>query len=329
MGASSSKAIVPSDAVVVITGCDSGFGRMLALQLAGKGLQVLAGCLTSAGQAGLKDDITTRGISEKSLRTFSLDVTSEVDAKKCAELVESLGGKLFALVNNAGIAEGGLVEACPIEAYKRIFEVNTLGPVRMSRHLLPHLRNFSTAHLDLPPPRIIMVSSLAGILAGGGLAAYCASKAALESISDTLRRELVRFSHRVSVSIIEPSYANTPIVTPAHSVTPEQAVEKFKAGTVPELTARVVRDYGGEARIRWKSQKDKEFSLLPAQTVVDVIADHVTRPDPPIRTMVALPRDRRGVALLLRLPDRTVDWLIAELPGRAEAEEFRKAVGGQ
>ena len=198
---------------VVISGCDSGFGEGLTLRLSDAGFTVLAGCLTPAGLKRWK------GVEH--VLAFKLDVTSERSVAEAADVADAWlkkrgeGRTLHALVNNAGVGASGLVDWAPLEGFRRTMEVNFLGHVAMTKAFLPLLMAASSAAAAAraPPPRIINVTSIAGLLAAPGLAAYSASKFALEAFSDALRREMAPW--RLPVAIIEPSFLATPIL---HSV---------------------------------------------------------------------------------------------------------------
>nr|XP_056710964.1 retinol dehydrogenase 16-like [Euleptes europaea] len=176
---------------VFITGCDSGFGNLLARQLDLKGMRVLAGCLTQKGAEELEKATSDR------LKTTILDVTSTESVAAAAEWVKGCVGDkgLWGLVNNAGIA----MPVAPNEwltkqDFKKIINVNLLGVIDVTLHMVPMVRRARG--------RVVNMSSVLGRLAlfGGG---YCPAKFGVEAFTDSLRRELQDFG--VQVSIIEPS----------------------------------------------------------------------------------------------------------------------------
>uniref|UniRef100_A0A8C2T080 Retinol dehydrogenase 16 n=1 Tax=Coturnix japonica TaxID=93934 RepID=A0A8C2T080_COTJA len=185
---------------VLITGCDSGFGSLLARQLDARGLRVLAGCLSEAGAARLRAAASSR------LQTVLLDVTSSDSIAAAAAWVrERVGDRgLWGLVNNAGIA----VPSAPNEWLRKedfvaVLNVNLVGLIEVTLSLLPLLRE---AH-----GRVVNVASVMGRLSlfGGG---YCPSKFGVEAFSDSLRREMRPFG--VKVSIIEPGGFRTGMTDP-------------------------------------------------------------------------------------------------------------------
>ncbi|XP_030823155.1 retinol dehydrogenase 5 isoform X1 [Camarhynchus parvulus] len=185
-----------TDKHVFITGCDSGFGRLLARRLARQGYRVLAACLTPQGAESLRGDS-----AGGHLRTVLLDVTRSDSIRRAAEWVRREVGEkgLFGLVNNAGIANPiGPTEWMDIEDFRRVLAVNALGAIEVTLQLLPLLKQARG--------RVVNTSSVLGrISANGG--GYCISKYCIEAFSDSLRRDMRHFG--VKVSIVEPGFFKT------------------------------------------------------------------------------------------------------------------------
>ncbi|XP_054707813.1 short-chain dehydrogenase/reductase family 9C member 7-like [Uloborus diversus] len=177
---------------VFITGCDTGFGQMLARRLDSIGFKVFAGCLDpdGAGARALKDTTTHH------LRIVRLNVTQDDSVREALETVKKEMGdcSLWALVNNAGIIERGELEWTPLEVYKKQFEVNTFGVVRVTQAFLPLLRRSKG--------RVVTTTSVGGIYNFSGFGAYCMSKHATASFCDVLRLEMAKFG--IKVVTIEP-----------------------------------------------------------------------------------------------------------------------------
>ncbi|XP_073469948.1 retinol dehydrogenase 16-like [Aquarana catesbeiana] len=185
-----------TDKYVFITGCDTGFGNLLAKQLDKHGMRVLAACLTETGSEKLKKETSSR------LQTTILDVANTQSVNSAALWVEeNVRNKgLWGLVNNAGIG----IPTAPNswlrrEDFVKVLNVNLLGMIDVTLCLLPLIRRARG--------RIINMSSVMGRLAfvGGG---YSISRFGVEAFSDSLRRELQPFG--VKVCIIEPSSFKTP-----------------------------------------------------------------------------------------------------------------------
>uniref|UniRef100_A0A3B3Q6G0 Retinol dehydrogenase 1 n=1 Tax=Paramormyrops kingsleyae TaxID=1676925 RepID=A0A3B3Q6G0_9TELE len=169
---------------VLVTGCDSGFGNLLAHQLDQKGFHVIATCLTEKGCMDLKAETSWR------LKAVLIPVSNTL----------SHAG-LWGLVNNAGRSiPVGPSEWMQMEDFRNILNVNLFGLIELTLKLLPLLKKARG--------RVVNVSSVMGrlVLTGGG---YCVSKWAVESFSDSLRRDMRHFG--VKVSIIEPGFFKTAV----------------------------------------------------------------------------------------------------------------------
>ena len=177
--------------VVLITGCSSGIGRAAA-----EGFVAL-GCTVYA-TARRADALAT--LAAQGCRTLALDVTDEPSMERAVRAIEAEHGAIDVLVNNAGYGQQGAIEQTSIERFRRQFETNVFGAVRMCQLVLPAMRERGRG-------RIVMVSSMGGRLTFPGGGAYHGSKYALEAISDVLRFEVAKFG--VHVVIVEPGLVAT------------------------------------------------------------------------------------------------------------------------
>jgi NAD(P)-dependent dehydrogenase (short-subunit alcohol dehydrogenase family) len=171
---------------ILITGCSSGIGRATAERLGRNGQTVYATARRLESIAELE---------RVGCRTLALDVLEEESMRAAVAAVEAEHGAVGGLVNNAGYAVSGAIEAVPLDAVRSEFETNVFGYVRMAQLVLPGMRRNGSG-------RIVNVSSVAGRVTMPGAGAYAASKYAIEAISDALRFEVRGFG--VSVSVIEP-----------------------------------------------------------------------------------------------------------------------------
>ncbi|NXT43903.1 RDH7 dehydrogenase, partial [Pelecanoides urinatrix] len=185
------------DKHVFITGCDSGFGNLLARRLARRGYRVLAACLTQKGADGLQRSCSGH------LRTTLLDVTRSDSIRRAVEWVRAEVGEkgLFGLVNNAGVANPiGPTEWMGVEDYRQVMAVNAFGVIEVTLQLLPLLKRARG--------RVVNTSSVLGRLSANG-GGYCISKYCIEAFSDSLRRDMYHFG--VRVSIVEPGFFKTAV----------------------------------------------------------------------------------------------------------------------
>ncbi|XP_036026114.1 17-beta-hydroxysteroid dehydrogenase type 6-like isoform X1 [Onychomys torridus] len=183
------------DKHVFITGCDSGFGNLLARQLDRRGMRVLAACLTENGAEELRSKTSDR------LETVILDVTKTESIVAATQWVkERVGNKgLWGLVNNAGVFPPfAYMEWLKPEDYMAAFQVNLFGLIQVTLSMLPLVKKARG--------RIVNVSSALGRIAFcAGF--YSCSKYGVEAFSDVLRCEIRDFG--VKVSIIEPGSFRT------------------------------------------------------------------------------------------------------------------------
>lgn len=187
---------------ILITGCSTGIGRSAAEHLAAHGHTVYA----TARRLETIADLERAGC-----RTLRLDVLDEDSMSAAVGVIEAEHRAVGALVNNAGYAVSGAIEAVSIDAVRQEFETNVFGYVRMAQLVLPGMRRNGRG-------RIVNVSSVAGRVTMPGAGAYAASKYAIEAISDALRFEVRGFGVRVIV--IEPGPIRTAFTSAANSALP-------------------------------------------------------------------------------------------------------------
>lgn len=143
--------VSPSRRSVLVTGCDSGFGNLVARRLDAYGFTVFAGCLFPDGDGAKKLAQET----SKTFRIVKLDVTSKEDVERTVREIEATGLDLWAVVNNAGVAQYLPAEwGSDVEEYERMFNVNVYGLVRVTKAFLPLLRRSKG--------RVVNLSSMAG-----------------------------------------------------------------------------------------------------------------------------------------------------------------------
>ncbi|XP_054154052.1 short-chain dehydrogenase/reductase family 9C member 7-like, partial [Oppia nitens] len=177
---------------VLITGCDSGFGNLLAYSLNERGFRVYATCLDPDGDGGqgltknsrftdqmvvLKMNVT----DDDNVRQVYKQVTDDLNENKC---------QLWSVVNNAGYMITSPVEWGLLADYEHLFDVNVFGVVRVTRVFLPLLR--------VSKGRIVNMSSTMGRLILDNYSAYCMTKASVLVFSNALRLEMQRFGIRVA-----------------------------------------------------------------------------------------------------------------------------------
>ena len=184
---------------VLITGATDGLGKALALLLAERGYRVFAGGRSPRKLAEL--DATARE-KHLPLESIALDVCSDDSVQRAISDVLAKAAAIDVLVNNAGVNYTAAVEDLTMDAWRAQFETNFFGVLRVTRAVLPHMRERRNG-------RILMMSSLSGLVTPPTQGAYSSSKHALEGLSNALRMELYPFG--IDVVLIEPGYIITGI----------------------------------------------------------------------------------------------------------------------
>jgi NAD(P)-dependent dehydrogenase (short-subunit alcohol dehydrogenase family) len=265
-------------AVAAITGAGSGIGRALAVRLAQEGMALaLADCDAAGLEATVRliypsvpgPQAEGRRSTDPLITAHVLDVSSEPAVQAYAEDAAGRHRRVNLLINNAGVALHGNFEEISQADFAWLMGINFWGTVYGVRHFLPVLRREPQAH-------IVNVSSIFGLMAYPGQAAYCASKFAVRGFTEALRHELAETP--VRVSCVHPGGVRTQIAERARlgaKARPELAAEhreKFErlATTSAEAAAaRIVRGIlRDEPRIRVGTdamQIDRIVRLLPGR----------------------------------------------------------------
>lgn len=275
---------------VVVTGASTGIGEACTLGLDGLGLRVFAGVRKAADGDALTQKASGR------LTPVLLDVTDAATIAAAAETVAKAVGEagLAGLVNNAGISVAGPLEFLPIAELRTQLEVNVIGQVAVTQAFLPMLRKARG--------RVVNMGSIAGRSATPFVGAYCASKFALEALTDALRMELRPWA--IAVSIVEPGAVATPIW--------EKSVARASA-TMERLPPQA-RDLYGQALTTMREASERMArGAIPTDRVVAAVVHALTAARPKTRYLVGT--DAKVQAALRVLPDRLRDRLIVRAMG--------------
>lgn len=210
---------------VYITGCDSGFGNLLARHLDKKGFRVIASCFTEKGEEDLKKACSSN------MTTTHLDVRSKDSVEKVAAMIKAKVGQsgLWAVVNNAGVS----VPSAPcdwltVDDYKSMLEVNLDGVIAVTLSVLPLIKKAKG--------RVVNVASVFGRISVTG-GPYTISKYGVEAFNDSLRINMAPFG--VKVLCIEPGFFKTNVT--------DTAILSKNVKTLWERLPQDVRDdYGSE-----------------------------------------------------------------------------------
>ena len=222
---------------VVVTGVSSGIGWGTVKVLLGQGVQVFGSVRKQADAERLQAEFGERFTS------LLFDVTDEVAVERAAAQVRTVlnGRTLGGLVNNAGVSIPAPLAAQPISEVRQQLDINLTGPMIVTQAFLPQLGTDRT--LSGPPGRIVNISSIGARLTPPFLGAYVASKAGLEALSHSLRRELTPYG--IGVVIVAPGSVATPIWDKAVPDVDRWAQDTVYAGPLRKFAETMIQ--GGRA----------------------------------------------------------------------------------
>jgi short-subunit dehydrogenase len=250
--------------VAVITGAASGIGAALAACLARRGMHLALVDLDAAGLEATATQARTAGVT---VSTHAMDVADRAAVAALPAAVLAQHGRVSVLVNNAGVAIGGLFEQVDAEDFDWLMDINFGATVRLTRAFLPVLARE-------PAAQLVNVSSIFGIIAPPGQTAYAASKFAVRGFSESLRHELEMTGSPLGVTVVHPGGVRTAISDNAR------------------LAKGLDADQVQRERANWRSL----LALAPG-AAAETIAVAIERRDP--RVLVG--KDAKAAALVQRL----------------------------
>ncbi|HSA06615.1 MAG TPA: SDR family oxidoreductase [Candidatus Gastranaerophilales bacterium] len=275
---------------VLITGASSGIGKITATMLAEKGFIVFAGVRKEADAENLK---------KKNLNIIPvfIDVNDHPSIEKAFVVISEKCGVngLFGLINNAGVAIAGPLEFLPIEKLRFQMETNVIGQVKVIQVFLPLIRKAKG--------RIVNISSIAGFTAFPFKGAYCASKHALEAITDSLRRELSPWE--IPVCSIEPGIIKTNIWEKSLSLLEETINE------MPEQAKSYYKPFYDKLIAKTRNKVEK--NAISPEHVAAAAHASLTAKNPKPRYLVG--KDAKFLNLIKHLPDKLLDRCICSKIG--------------
>jgi NADP-dependent 3-hydroxy acid dehydrogenase YdfG len=224
--------------VAAVTGAGSGIGQALAVELARSGAKVAISDVDTEGLAQTEERLKAIGAPVKADR---LNVTEREAFLAYADAVNEHFGKVNQIYNNAGIAYTGDIEVSQFKDIERVMDVDFWGVVNGTKAFLPHLIASGDGH-------VVNISSVFGLFAVPGQAAYNAAKFAVRGFTEALRQEMVLAGHPVGVTTVHPGGIKTAIArnaTAAEGIDRDELAKTFDkrlANTSPERAARIILD---------------------------------------------------------------------------------------
>ncbi len=272
-----------SGAPVLVTGSSTGLGLETAVYLAGKGFKVYATLRDLS-----RSDAIQRAASEKGVRVeiLRLDVTEPESIDSAVAQIVETDGRIYGLVNNAGIALRGCLEDLDDDEIRSVFEANVFGTFAVTKRVLPHMRQARDG-------RIINMSSVGGRISSFGLSMYCSTKFAIEGFGEALYLETAPFG--VKAILIEPGIINTS----------RWSHNRGNARRAVDTTSPYFRLFH---RAEALADRRVEMSRTQPEDVARAVHRALTDENPRLRYVVGRPA---GVAILARryLPERMFDRL--------------------
>ncbi|HET9634153.1 MAG TPA: SDR family oxidoreductase [Terrabacter sp.] len=241
--------------VALVTGTSSGMGLHTAVELARRGHTVVATMRDTGRDAALRQAASEAGVE---LDVRPLDVTDHEAARACVAGVLADHGRIDVLVNNAGRGAVGTAEQLTLDEVRDQLEVNYLGPVALTKLVLPHMRTAGAG-------RVLTVTSVGGAVGQPFADAYCGAKFAVEGFMQSLA--VVVLPHGVRVSVVEPAAVASDFV--ANVARPEDASTGADTDDpyAAQLAAYLARSAGAFAGAQ--SSQDAAAAIADAATAED------------------------------------------------------------
>jgi NAD(P)-dependent dehydrogenase (short-subunit alcohol dehydrogenase family) len=269
---------------VLITGCSSGIGLAAAETMRDRGWRVFATARTPEDLARLKDELGVESVYLDYAEPDSIAAAAD-------HVLAATDGALTALFNNGAYGQAGAIEDLPTEALRAQFETNVFGWHDLTRRVIAPMRARNEG-------RIVQCSSVLGLLAAPYRGAYCASKFAIEALTDTLRIELKDAG--IHVSLIEPGPIRTRFI--------ETAIKHYKQNIDMDNSAHA--EVYRERLAKMEDGGQMAFKLEP-EAVCRRLVHALEAKRPKTRYYVTVPTFV-GAYLRRILPARALDFVAAK-----------------
>ncbi|WP_422048101.1 SDR family oxidoreductase [Shimia sp.] len=239
---------------ILVTGASSGFGRLICETLAGSGHRVYATMRDTDG----KNSAHAEALRDRGLQVLDLDVTQSQSVAAAVDVIAGKEGQIDVLVNNAGVASAGVSEAFSEEQLANLFDVNVLGVHRVTRAVLPLMRQHKTG-------LVVNIGSILGRVTFPFFGLYGASKFAVEAMTDSYRYELSQLG--IDVCLVQPSAYPTQMYASADQPVDHSRVAAY--GEVGQIPAAMFDQF--------MVMLSGEQAPNP-QDIADAVADLVVQP---------------------------------------------------
>lgn len=273
--------------VVLISGCSTGIGRALAMEFTARHWRVFA---TARKPAAIDD------LKSPNVETAALDVTDEKSINACVDSVIAKAGRIDMLINNAGLLLIGPLVELETGELRRQFETNVLGLAALTRAVVPYM-------IKKRKGAIVNISSISGVLNTPFAGAYCSTKAAVTSFSDTLRMELAPFG--IQVITVQPGGIKSNLAGNA-----DKKLERFKKTPYGPIQDFII------TRAHMSQEK-----ATPAEDFAKKLVDKLVREKIP--DFIRLGKGSTLLPLVAKLPRAFTDALLSRKLG---LDKLRKII---
>ncbi|MFD2935962.1 oxidoreductase [Spirosoma flavum] len=252
-----------------ITGASKGLGLSLVKQVLAKGFKVAA---TSRNIDDLRRAV---GTYNDNFLPLTVDLKTEASVKKAIDQTIGQFGQIDVVVNNAGYGLLGSIEELTDQEARENFDINVFGSINVIRSVMPHLREQRSGH-------VINISSIGGFTgAFPGFGIYCATKFAVEGLSESLSAEAKSFG--IYVTVVEPGYFRTDFLTagslgvPAHPIAAYQEVRDSQQAHQNAINGNQPGDpeKAVEALIRIAEEQNPPLHLFLGQDAYDMAYEKI------------------------------------------------------
>ncbi|XP_041472195.1 retinol dehydrogenase 8-like [Lytechinus variegatus] len=229
--------------VTLITGCSTGIGLTIAAKL-GKDAAKKYLVYSTMRNLGKKDELEAASgdALNDTMIIRPLDVVSDDSVKKCVDEIIKEHGRIDVVINNAGVASFNPIEYAPMSDVRDVMETNFFGVVRMMQNVLPYMKEQRSGH-------IINVSSIAGVLAHPFYETYCASKHAMEALTEAVAFRMKEFDVRLTSVVPGPIATNINAnIVEGNRLPPRQKIDPITREQLQYLAAHQKHHFSNEVQ---------------------------------------------------------------------------------
>ena len=268
---------------VLITGSSSGLGKATAQKLAAKGFKVFAGVRNQADKEALE-------LLHSNIIPVFIDITSDESVNCAFERIKEHTDRLYALVNNAGVALAGPVEYIPVDILKKQFDINVFGAIRVAQKALPMMKENNDC-------RIVNISSMSSYGIFPFISPYCVSKRAMDMFFNSLILECKM--PQLKVISIKPGVVATGIWN-------KSVDESLK--NLEHLCEEGRQKYAGEFDFLMKNARKNTDRGLQPEDIANLVYKVLTIKNPKLSYNIG--KDSAAARVMSFLPQKLCNFIV-------------------